>query len=330
MPGRLSNVLPDAQPPCTVLVVDDDELIREHLAIHLESAGYAVAMADCAQQALRKIEATRCEVVIADWEMPGMDGVSLCRRIRDEPRETYLYVLMFTIRSDSCDVVAGLEAGADGYVVKGASMTELVARLESFRRVIATRPRSQPKPRRRLEWLSNVYPVPRRPAAPQRLPNLAIALAREYEQCRGRNAPISLLLCAPDNVAGLNDHLGVEVSSALLEGLRSEVPKHLLESEWVARCGCEGFLVVLPDTILEAARLVADKVRGAIAGAAANVAISTDSFAATVSIGVAAIDDGRHLRKLRPADLLRASEQCLAQSRRDGGGRVTSALLMPQ
>jgi two-component system cell cycle response regulator len=314
---------------CNVLVVDDDELIRKQLVIHLERAGYAVATADCAQRALGKLAESRCEVVIADWEMPDMDGVSLCRRIRDERGENYVYVLMFTIRDNSDDVLTGLEAGADAYVVKGTPMTELIARLESFRRVIASRARSQPDRLRRLEWLSNVYPAASRPTAPQRLPNLAVALAREYARCRARSAPISLLLCAPDDLAGLNERMGTEVSAAFLEGLRAEVPKHLLESEWVARCGCEGFLVVLPDTVSQAAQLVADKVRGAIASAGATVAIGSEPIAATVSIGLAAVDDGRHLQNMRPVELLRASEQCLAQSRREGGNRITGALLEP-
>jgi two-component system, cell cycle response regulator len=350
MTGYLCESLPDAPPPCTVLVVDDDELIRSLLTVFLESAGYEVATAESAQQALMQIEATRCEVVIADWQMPDMDGPSFCRQIRNRQRNTYLYVLLFTIRGDSEDVVAGLQAGADDYIVKGAPMAELIARLESGRRLIANRADSRSRPRRRLQWLADVYPTlgptsgPTRvptlepasgptggpDAPPKHLPNLAIALAREFERCRGREAPISLLLCAPDDVAGLSECLGAQVSSAFLEGLRAEVPKHLLESEWVARCGCEGFVVVLPDTGLEGASLVARKIRAAIEAAGAGLAVGVEPIAATVSIGVASIDTGRDLKRLRPAHLLRASEQCLAQSRQNGGNTTTSTRVVPE
>ncbi len=329
MTACLSPNLPDAPLPGTVLVVDDDELVREHLAIHLQRAGYAVATADCGQQALEQISMSHCEAVIADWEMPGMDGLSLCRRIRGQWRDSQPYFLMFTIRGDTEDVVKGLHAGADDYIVKGSPMAVLLARLASGRRRIAERDALLPGPSR-LESLSNVYRTAERPNSPRHLPNLAFALAREYEQCRGRQAPISLLLCAPDGVAALEDCLGAQVSAAFLDGLRAEVPKHLLESEWVARCGCEGFVVVLPDTGLEAAQRVAHKIRMSIAAAASNLALGTEPLAMTVSVGLASIDDGRYLQRLTPADMLRASEQCLAQSRRDGGDRVTVAQLLPQ
>ena len=106
MTGYICQLLPDAPPPCKVLVVDDDELIRTQLAVFLEYAGYEVTTAESAQQALRQIETTRCEVVIADWQMPDMDGPSFCRQIRDRQDSAYLYVLMFTIRGDSEDVIA--------------------------------------------------------------------------------------------------------------------------------------------------------------------------------------------------------------------------------
>ncbi|MFX4462441.1 response regulator, partial [Acinetobacter baumannii] len=87
-----------------------DEVIREHLSIHLGRAGYPVITAASGREALELIAAERCEAVIADWEMPDINGPALCRRIRSSQRNRRLYVLMFTVRDECDDVVAGLNS----------------------------------------------------------------------------------------------------------------------------------------------------------------------------------------------------------------------------
>lgn len=317
MTAHLSELLPQTRSPCQVLVVDDDELVREQLRIFLEFAGYTVATAGCAQQALDCIETTHCEVAIVDWEMPDIDGLSLCELIRGSGADIYL--LLFTIRGASADVVAGLQAGADDYIVKGASMREVVGRLESGRRIVSKRPQPkrshgpQPAGASRTGAITSPHP-----------PEPAIALAREYRQCRSRNAPISLLLCAVDNVARLDACFGLEVRSAFLAGIRAEVTKYLLESEWVAPYGGDGFMIVLPDAGAAAAQLIAQKARWALVVAGSSPPLGDNQIAATLSVGLASVETGANLQSLMPVELLRACEQCLTESRREGGNRITA------
>ena len=115
----------------SILIVEDDERIRQSLQLVLEDEGHVVALAESAEVALEAFRRRPPAVVLVDLMLPGMDGFELCRRLRsgsDVP------ILILTARSDSHDVVAGLEAGADDYVVKPAVPKELSARVRALLR----------------------------------------------------------------------------------------------------------------------------------------------------------------------------------------------------
>jgi len=121
--------------PCRVLIVDDDELIISSVSSLLVRSGYQVCAARSGEDAMRVLISTNCHIVITDWHMPDMDGLDLCRNIRSRADKAYIYVLMLTVRNGRSDMLAGLSAGADDYVVKGATAEEILARLEVGRRL---------------------------------------------------------------------------------------------------------------------------------------------------------------------------------------------------
>jgi DNA-binding response OmpR family regulator len=111
-----------------VLLIEDDERIRAALAMVLEDEGYRVLEADSAEAALETLRSRHADVAIVDVMLPGMDGFELCRRLR---ARSEMPILMLTARTDSHDVVAGLEAGADDYVTKPFVPKELAARIRA-------------------------------------------------------------------------------------------------------------------------------------------------------------------------------------------------------
>ena len=120
------------QPHDRVLVVEDDEHVREAVARALRFEGYDVTTAVDGNDALVRIDALEPDVIVLDVLMPGTDGLAVCRILRDRGNRTP--ILMLTARHEVSDRVAGLDAGADDYLVKPFALDELFARLRALLR----------------------------------------------------------------------------------------------------------------------------------------------------------------------------------------------------
>ena len=121
-----------------ILVVDDDTALAEMIGIVLRAEEYDVAFCADGAKALDAFHAERPDLILLDVMLPGRDGVQVCARIRDE---SGVPIIMLTAKTDTIDVVAGLEAGADDYVPKPFNTKELVARIRTRLRPV-TRPSS--------------------------------------------------------------------------------------------------------------------------------------------------------------------------------------------
>lgn len=115
----------------TVLLVEDEVDLSNLIKGHLEGDGYAVVQAFDGPSAIALVERRNPDLVILDWMLPGMDGLAVCRRVR---QSHLMPILMLTARSEEIDRVLGLEVGADDYVVKPFSMRELLARVRALLR----------------------------------------------------------------------------------------------------------------------------------------------------------------------------------------------------
>ena len=118
----------------TILVVDDDEALRETLVYHLELAGYLVLRASDGQTALELAQQQQLDLMILDIMLPGIDGLEVCRRIRRQATHASLPILMLTAMGEEIDRVVGLEVGADDYLSKPFSLREFLARVRALLR----------------------------------------------------------------------------------------------------------------------------------------------------------------------------------------------------
>ncbi|MDQ6773742.1 MAG: response regulator transcription factor [Candidatus Dormibacteraeota bacterium] len=117
-----------------VLVVEDEVGLNGLIRDHLRQDGHEVAQAFDGRDALRQAAQAGPDLVVLDWMLPGLDGLAVCRELR---RTRLMPIIMLTARDDEADRVAGLEVGADDYVVKPFSIAELVARVRAMLRRVA-------------------------------------------------------------------------------------------------------------------------------------------------------------------------------------------------
>jgi CheY-like chemotaxis protein len=116
-----------------VLVVDDDEIVRASLMGLLKRSGYDVACAASGEEALQMLGVAGYQVLLTDWQMPNMDGLELCRRVRLGHQKDDIYLIVLTMRAREDDKLLCLAAGADDYIFKGSPAAAILERLDAAR-----------------------------------------------------------------------------------------------------------------------------------------------------------------------------------------------------
>jgi two-component system phosphate regulon response regulator PhoB len=117
-----------------ILVVEDEDAIREMLVMVLEQSDFQVTAAASAEEALQSLAENRVDLLVLDWMLPGISGVELARRLKREPGFKDLPIILLTARGEEEDKIRGLEIGADDYITKPFSPKELIARIKAVMR----------------------------------------------------------------------------------------------------------------------------------------------------------------------------------------------------
>ncbi len=119
-----------------ILVVEDEDALATLLQYNLEKEGYAVTVAGDGEEALIVVDERLPDLVVLDWMLPKVSGIEVCRRLRSRPETRNVPIILLTARGEESDRIRGLDTGADDYVVKPFSMTELTARIRAVLRRI--------------------------------------------------------------------------------------------------------------------------------------------------------------------------------------------------
>ena len=305
------------EPSPTILLAEDDPVTRMPMTRFLKKAGYEVDAVANGSEALDKMTRRYYPMLVTDWEMPEMDGVTLCKAIRNLQLDGYVYALLLTARDSKENIIAGLEAGADDYLVKPVHEPELIARLNAGRRILnlehSLRVANQ---RNRILSITDAL------TGTFNRRYLMEQLPRELERCRRYAYPLSVVMCDIDHFKLINDARGHAAGDEVLEQFAARVQKSLRSnSDWVARHGGEEFVIVLPEISLEGALAVAEKIRSAIA--AMPFTTRTGDASVTASFGVAATAPNGPDLALKTDALIRTADECLYRSKQSGRDRTS-------
>jgi diguanylate cyclase (GGDEF)-like protein len=302
--------------PLRALIVDDDEFILEYLKTAIASTGLEVVGVTDAEHALVELQREFASIVVVDRDLPGMDGLALCRRIRAQVFPGYVYVILLMAQDAEKNILDGLAAGADDYLNKRASSAHLIAKLTTARRILALEQslRRMIEERRHMAMTDELTDSYNRRFFMHQM-------RREIKRAMRLPGELSLLVLDIDNFKQINDRFGHAAGDAVLVEFAKRI-RHALtrERDWSARTGGEEFAVVLPATDLAGAQTVAENLRLAVA--AALMKIAGHEIAVTVSIGVTAM--GKLLTDAPTVEsMLQRADDCLYQSKNKGRNRVT-------
>lgn len=299
-----------------VLVAEDHPATQKLLEKILRNAGFEVTVAGNGEEALDLFRREFTPIVLMDWIMPEMNGLELCRALRQSATTGYVYIIFLTARDSKADVVKALEAGADDYITKPFHREELLARIKTGIRILDLE-RSLRKANEEIKLLSftdALTGIYNRGYLNERLPH-EVKRSVRYEH------PLQIIMCDIDHFKSVNDLYGHQAGDEVLRGFAAFLKGSIRQNlDWVARYGGEEFVIVLPETDASGAYAVAERMRQAVAQK--RFRIQGKGIRVTASWGISGLDPDRSQESLSSDALLNEADQCLLSAKRTGRNAV--------
>ena len=311
-----TNAVPvdrEAPPRQHVLLVEDSARDLRLLSGQIEDQTYAVSVAHDGEEALQKILAGGIDLVLLDIFLPGMDGFEVCQRLKETTATRDIQVVLITCLQDLEGKIKGMELGADDYLVKPVDGRELAARIKAL---LAKKSY--------LDKLHAHYEQALSSAISDGLTGLYNQtyfkkfLDLELKRSLRQHYPTSLLMLDLDDFKGLNDRFGHPVGDRVLRETAGLIRAAIREVDLAARYGGEEFAVVLPYSDAQGAKVVSERILGAIRSLCLEDEQGRRLEPITASIGVAVCPDDAG-----DADsLIQQADTMLYQAKHKGKNRV--------
>lgn len=308
-----------------VLVVEDDPIMLALLESMLIAAGHTVSAARNGVEAMHQVERQHPQLVISDWLMPQMDGITFCRKLRASDELRNVYVIILTAKESADSLVEAFEAGADDYLVKPLTPKLFFARLRAAQRVVRLQDELAFDREQLLRFSHELALSNERlqrlalTDALTELPNRRFAMERLEQEWalsqRGERA-LACMMVDIDHFKSINDRFGHQTGDDALKYVANTLRQSARTQDVVCRFGGEEFLVICPDTDIEAAYLCAERLRLNVAGLI--LKNQNSSITLTVSIGLAEKTDGFASME----DLLVRADECLYAAKQAGRNRT--------
>ena len=300
-----------------ILVAEDDVTSRTILTAILQKWDFApvvVADGDKAWQIMQQPDAPT--LALLDWDMPGIDGLEVCRRIRTRESSNPPHIIILTAKGEKADIVKGLDAGANDYITKPYDTNELRARVSVGRRMMEL----QAELIEAKEILAHEATHDPLTGALNRRAILD-GLDRELKRAGRQKTKLSIGLFDIDHFKQVNDTYGHQAGDDVLCGFVNAIQSSLRDYDLLGRYGGEEFLMVAPDSSGSDAETLYERLRNRVAGL--RTATRSGQVGITVSIGVAGVDSGAKVDTL-----LAAADAALYRAKDDGRNRVVYAAHM--
>ena len=301
-----------------ILIAEDDPISRRLLEVFLNRWGYDVAVAASGTEALDlldQVDAPRLAVL--DWMMPGLEGVQVCRKIRERKDRPYVYILLLSARAQKEDLLLGLESGADDYLTKPFDAPELRARLHVGQRILQLQDGLMAAGAELLFRATHdsLTGISNRGV-------ILDILRREHSRQVREGGSFGIVLLDVDHFKSVNDTYGHLRGDTVLQEVVRRVTSTVRAYDTVGRYGGEEFLIVAPSSGAEGILRLSERVRLAIEA----TPIKTDAgeISVTVSLGLAVSSEAA---PLDPELMLSTADEALYRAKADGRNRSEMGIL---
>jgi diguanylate cyclase (GGDEF)-like protein len=300
-----------------ILLADDEPIARTMLEHWLAGWGYEVTLARDGESALQALKDDQeLRLLVVDWVMPKKDGIEVIKAIRGGPQEPYVYIVLLTAKDDKSDIIAGLDAGADDYLVKPCNPLELKVRLRAGRRVIELQEQLV-KARESLRFEAmhdSLTGLLNRGAVIEQL-------NKELVRASRRGAPVAVLMGDLDHFKTINDTHGHAAGDAVLREAARRLKAGVRAYDSVGRLGGEEFIAVLPECDAKTGLSVATRLCRSLAETPTQY--NGTAINHSISIGVASTDQ---FGSSRGDELMRAADAALYRAKHAGRSRALLAI----
>ncbi len=299
-----------------VLIADDDIISRAVVKALLLKWGYEVLEAGDGNQAWNILkEKDSPHLVLLDWMMPGIDGLELCKRLRQSGDNTYHYIILLTGRDSKEDIIGGLNAGADDYITKPFMPEELEMRLRVGKRILNLQ-----------QSLNEALEVQRYQAQHDPLTGIfnhaqiLNILEKELNRAKRQNGNLAVIMGDLDHFKKVNDIYGHVAGDAVLVEIAARVKNNIRTYDSAGRYGGEEFLLVLPGCSAEEAMIIAHRILESISKEP--VMFNSTPIKVTISLGVAVHGTGDNTST---TELVQLADTALYKAKQNGRNRVEQA-----
>ncbi|MFA9454121.1 MAG: diguanylate cyclase domain-containing protein [Candidatus Aminicenantaceae bacterium] len=305
-----------------VLIAEDSMISCRALAGNIQTWGYEVITTRNGQEAWDALNAkertltngNKIRIALLDWEMPKINGIELCQRIRSrrevQPQD-YVYIILMTGRDNQEDILQGLEAGADDYMTKPFDYTELKIRLQNGERVI-----DQEKVQDQIQATDSLTRLWNRN-------KILEFLDEEIDRSSRQNQPTSVLLMDIDGLARFNESDGFTAGDHILKEVSARIHDSMRRYDKLGRYGDDEFLGVFPNCSEEHIQHIAERLRRAVG----RDAIQMESGTREVSLSQGGASTSIFV-SCTGQQLLSTAQEAVAQAKARGGN--TTVLLQPE
>lgn len=294
------------------LIADDDQISRKVVVALLNKWGYEVVEAEDGEHAWRILqEEDSPRLVIVDWMMPGLDGLELCKLLRDCGDQNYYYIILLTNRDSKEDIIGGLNAGADDYITKPFMPQELEMRLRTGRRILNLQ-------QSLFEALEiQLYQARHDPlTCILNHGEILRVLEQELNRAERENTSLAVIMGDMDHFKKVNDIFGHVAGDEVLVEVARRIKNNIRSYDAIGRYGGEEFLLVLLGCAIDESQMVANRILNVIQ--AQPVLFQEHSIEVTISLGLAINRAGARMELI---DIVQAADSALYKAKQNGRNR---------